>query len=97
MSTIELGLGLNEPESQDLLEVERNRAKDHAVRLWFIYTALNFGNNDLTDVAKNNFNKAHAHFLSLFNLGGQSAAETDLRETIQDRFHNEYAQEVFAL
>jgi hypothetical protein len=97
MDSIELGLGLNEPEAQDLLEVERNRAKDHTVRLWFIYTALNFGNNSLTDVARANFDKAHTHFLTLFNVGGQSAAETDLRETIKDRFHNEYAAEVLAL
>jgi hypothetical protein len=97
MDAIELGLGLNEPEAQDLLEVERNRAKDHTVRLWFIYTALNYGNSQLTDVARSNFDKAHAHFLSLYNVGGQSAAETELRETIQDRFHNEYAKEVFAL
>lgn len=94
---IDLGVGLNEADSQDLLEIERNRALDETIRLWFIFVALNYANNTLTDVARNNFDKAHAHYLSLYNTSAQTVAETQLRETIQDRYHNEYGQEVFSL
>lgn len=96
-NALDLGVGPIEPDSADLLEVERNRAMDETIRLWFILVALRYANNHLADVAHNNYMKANTHYLSLFNVAGQSTALADLKDAMQDRFHTDLAQEAFKL
>lgn len=93
--SLDLGVGANENDIADLLEVERNRARDETIRLWFIYVALNYANNHLSDVAHNNYLKAKTHYLSLFNVSGHSAAQADLQDALKDRFYVDFAEEVF--
>lgn len=90
---MELGIGANEADAADLLDVERNRRQDETIRLWFIYTALNYANNNLSDVARANYNKALNAYLALYNHDASNVAMNALHDAIKERFKNEYAEE----
>jgi len=57
--THDLGItNTQEPDAQELLEVERAKQLDQTVRLWLIYHALEYGNAALIDVSHINYLRA---------------------------------------
>jgi hypothetical protein len=94
---MELLNALQEPDSQELLEIERAKRLDEAVRLWIIYNALNYGNAALVDVAHVNYLKAWQTYLRLFTNTSEKSLRANFRSACVDVFYGALGKEILGV
>ena len=76
----------------DLLEAEKARRLDILVRQWFIFTALDYSNNNLAGVAFANYTTALQQFKALFSNQLTEHLYERIEAAKADYFYNEFAQ-----
>jgi hypothetical protein len=83
-----------EPDAQELLEMERDRRLDEVVRLWFIYSSIEYAGAALIDVAHANYLKAWHQYTSLFNNTPETALVALLEKAKLEAYYGSYARNV---
>jgi hypothetical protein len=86
-----------EPDAQELLEIERAKRLDEAVRLWLIYNALEYGNAALVDVAHVNYLKAWQTYLHLFTNTPEESLRANFRNACVNAFYGQFGKDVLGV
>jgi hypothetical protein len=81
-----------EPDSAELLEIERAKRLDQTVRFWFVFCALEYaGNSTLLDAAREHYDKAKHQWVALFQNTSEQALDLKLEQAKKEAFMNSFA------
>jgi hypothetical protein len=91
MDGIQFDNQANEPDVHELLEIERTRRLDEAVRAWFMFKALEASGNQLADQASLKYHKIWEHYKSMFTNVEEKVLIEKFRQAKVDFYYNEFA------
>jgi len=91
MDGIQFDNQATEPDVQELLEIERTRRLDEAVRAWFIWKALEVGGNLLADQASLKYHKIWENYRSMFVGVDEKILIEKFRQAKTEFYYGEFA------
>jgi hypothetical protein len=91
MDGIQFDNQATEPDVHELLEIERTRRLDEAVRAWFIFKALEAGGNQLADQASLKYHKIWEHYKSMFTGVEEKVLLEKFRQAKTEYYYGEFA------
>jgi len=81
-----------EPDSAELLEMERAKRLDQTVRFWFVFCALEYaGNITLLDPAREQYEKARHNWMALFQNSNEQVLDLKLEQAKKESFMDGFA------
>jgi len=81
-----------EPDSAELLEIERAARLERTIRAWIVLAALEYaGNEALLEAAHAAYNKAKHHWMALFQHTTEAALTVKLHAATKEAYETTFA------
>lgn len=88
----ELITATQEPDSAELLEIERAARLERAIRSWIVFAALEYaGNETLLEPAEAAYSKAKHQWMALFQHTTETALQIKLNAAIKEAYESTFA------